>query len=72
MKSKFTKKMKIIWALIFIGLCAVEFPGILIFGDKAYPFILGMPFIYAYMLFCWLYLCAVIYYAYRNNWGRNR
>lgn len=72
MKSKFTRKMKIIWGLILIGLCAIEFPGILIFGDKAYPFIFGMPFLYVYLLFCWLFLCVVIYFAYRNNWGRNR
>lgn len=72
MKSKFTRKMKIIWGLILIGLCAIEFPGILIFGDQAYPFIFGMPFLYVYLLFCWLFLCVVIYFAYRNNWGRNR
>lgn len=72
MKSKITKKMKIIWTLILIGVCAMEFPGIFFVGGKAYPFVFGLPFLYAYILFWWLYLCAVIYFAYRNNWGRER
>jgi len=72
MKSKSTGKTKIIWSLIIVGLCAIEFPGILVFGGKAYPFVFGMPFIYVYVLFWWLYLCAVIFYAYRSNWGRSK
>jgi hypothetical protein len=72
MKSKVPVKMKKIWFLIIIGLCAMEFPGILFVGKTAYPFVFGMPFLYAYMLFWWLYLCVVIFYAFRNNWGRAR
>lgn len=71
MKSKFSRKRKIIWLLIVLGLCAIEFPGIFFVGDKAHPFIFGIPFFYAYVIFWWLYLCGVIYYAYRNQWGRN-
>lgn len=71
MRSKMTGKMKKIWLLIILGLCAMEFPGIFFVGEMAYPFILGIPFIYAYTLFWWLYLCIVIFYAWRNNWGRS-
>lgn len=71
MKSKITGKMKKIWLLILIGLCAIEFPGIFFVGKSAYPFILGIPFLYAYILFWWLYLCIVIFYAYKSNWGRD-
>jgi hypothetical protein len=63
--------MKLIWLLILIGLCAMEVPGVFFVGKAAYPFIGGIPFFYAYMLFWWLYLCIVIFYAYRNDWGRN-
>jgi len=72
MKSKITGKMKRIWLLIIVGLCALEFPGIFLVGKTAYPFLFGMPLFYAYILFWWLYLCIVILYAYRNNWGRDR
>ncbi len=71
MKSKITVKMKMIWFLIIFGLCAMEFPGIIFVGKIADPFILGVPFLYAYIIFWWLYLCIVIFYAYKNNWGRN-
>lgn len=71
MSRKMTRKMKIIWMLIILGLCAIEFPGILIVGKMAYPFILGLPFLYAYMIFWWLYLFIVIYFAYRENWGKS-
>ena len=72
MKNKMTRKAKTIWGLILLGFCAMEFPGVLIVGDKAYPFLFGFPFLYGYILFWWLYMCVVILYAYRNNWGRNR
>ena len=71
MKSKMTRKMKLIWILIIIGFGAVEFPGIIFVGKMVRPFILGLPFLYAYMIFWWLYLCIVIYFAYRENWGRS-
>ena len=71
MWNKTASKSKIIWLLILIGLCAIEFPGILFVGDKAYPFIFGIPFLYAYVVFWWMYLCIVIFYAYRNKWGRD-
>lgn len=72
MKSKGTEKKKIIWMLIILGLCAMEFPGIFFVGKMAYPFVFGIPFLYAYIIFWWFFLCIVIFYAYRNNWGRNR
>jgi hypothetical protein len=71
MRDKNAAKKKTIWTLIILGFAAIEFPGIFFVGSKAYPFIFGLPFLYAYILFWWLYLCIVIFYAYRNNWGRN-
>lgn len=71
MKRKITAKGKMIWLLIALGLCAMEFPGIFFVGEMAYPFVFGIPFLYAYIIFWWIYLCVVIFYAYRNNWGRN-
>lgn len=64
--------MKKIWLLIAVGLGAIEFPGILFVGKAVHPFVFGIPFFYAYMIFWWLYLCLVIFYAYRNDWGRSR
>lgn len=61
---------KVIWGLIILGFCAMEFPGILIFGDRIYPFILGMPFLYGYIICCWIYMTAVLFFAWKTEWGR--
>ena len=62
-------KKKLIWILIIIGFLAMEFPGILIIKDRVYPFIFGLPFIYGYMLICWIYMVIVMIIAYKLNWG---
>jgi len=61
----------LIYALLLLGFLAMEFPGILIVKDRIYPLIFGMPFLYGYMLCCWVYMCAVLFYAYRTSWGKN-
>ncbi|WP_027398806.1 hypothetical protein [Anaerovorax odorimutans] len=71
MKKKRLNKTSIIWILIIIGFCAMEFPGVLFFGYKAYPFVFGIPFIYSYIFFCWIYMCIIIFYAYKTNWGKS-
>lgn len=57
-----------IWVLLLIGFMLIEFPGIL-FINRIHPFILGLPFIYGFVLIVWFYMCGVLFYAYRKNWG---
>lgn len=70
MKDK--KRARLIWVLLLIGFCAMEFPGVLFFGSRAKPFLFGMPFIYGYILCWWAYMCLVFFLAYRLNWGRSK
>ena len=64
------KRTVLIWILLIIGFCAIEFPGVLIIKNQVYPFILGMPFILGYAVCIWVYLCLVLFYAWRTRWGR--
>jgi uncharacterized membrane protein len=66
----FRKRKMLIWALLAVGFGAVEFPGILFAGDKIYPRIFGLPFLYGYVLCCWIYICLVLIYAWKTRWGR--
>jgi hypothetical protein len=66
----FNRRKLAIWALLLIGFGAVEFPGILFVGDKIYPRIFGLPFLYAYVLFWWVYICCVLVYARKTRWGK--
>ncbi len=68
-KSKMSGKTKMIWLLIIIGFMFMEFPGVFFFKDKSDPFILGLPFIYGYILCWWVYFCVILFYAYKTNWG---
>lgn len=69
-KHKMTTKTKIIWVLLLIGFAAMEFPGVFFFKDTVDPFIFGFPFIYGYILTWWAYMCAILFYAYKTNWGQ--
>jgi len=69
-KRKMTKKAIFIWTLLLIGFAAMEFPGVLLFKNKVEPFIFGLPFIYGYIICLWLYMCAVLLYAYKTSWGQ--
>lgn len=60
-----------IWTLLLIGFAAMEFPGVLFFGEIAEPTILGLPFIYGYITLWWAYMCVVMFYAYQVRWGRH-
>ena len=66
-----SRKTKIIWGLLILGFCLMEFPGVLFFHDKITPYIFGLPFIYGYILCCWVFMCLVLGYAYKTNWGKN-
>ncbi|MEA4922273.1 MAG: hypothetical protein VB031_02770 [Eubacteriaceae bacterium] len=67
-----TKRKKVIIILLIAGFCAIEFPGILIIGKRTYPMIFGFPFLYGYLICCWMYMCSVLFYAWRTGWGRHR
>lgn len=64
------RRKKIITVLLLIGLGAIEFPGVFFIKDQVYPFIFGFPFIYGYVILWWMYLCLVLFYAYRTGWGK--
>jgi len=63
-------KTKVICILLLIGFMFMEFPGVFFFKDKVDPFIFGLPFIYGYILCWWAYMCVVLFYAYKVDWGR--
>lgn len=69
--SKMSKKSWIILLLVLFGFGAMEFPGVFFIQNKIEPKIFGIPFIYGYMICCWVYMCLVFFYAYKMNWGRN-
>lgn len=69
-KNKMSNQSKLIWILLLIGLAAMEFPGVFFFKDKVDPFILGMPFIYGYIVCWWAYMSVVLLYAYKTRWGQ--
>lgn len=68
--SRWTSKSLVIWALLLLGLAAMEFPGVFFFHKRAEPEIFGLPFIYGYNIIWWAYMCAVMLYAYLTRWGR--
>ena len=55
--------------LILIGFAFMEFPGVFFFKDMVDPFIFGLPFIYGYIIICWIYMCIVLLAAFLTNWG---
>lgn len=69
-KRKMSGQSKLIWVLLLIGLAAMEFPGVFFFQNKVDPFIFGFPFIYGYVLCWWIYMCAVMLFAYKTRWGQ--
>ena len=69
-KRKMSGQSKLIWVLLLIGLAAMEFPGVFFFQNKVDPFIFGFPFIYGYILCWWVYMCAVMLFAYKTRWGQ--
>ena len=71
-RPKMTIASKIIWGLLIAGFAFMEFPGVFFFEKKADPFIFGLPFIYGYIICCWVFMCVVLFIAYRINWGRGK
>jgi hypothetical protein len=67
-----TATTKIICVLLLIGFAFMEFPGVLFFQKVSDPFIFGFPFIYGYIICWWIFMVAVLFVAYRLNWGVKR
>lgn len=60
---------KTIWIMLLIGFAIMEFPGIF-FINRIEPMIFGVPFIYSFTIIMWAYMCAILLYAYKTNWGK--
>lgn len=60
---------KTIWTLLIIGFAIMEFPGIF-FINRIDPMIFGLPFIYGFTIIMWAFMCAILLYAYKTNWGK--
>ena len=54
--------------LLLAGFALIEFPGIF-FINRIDPLILGMPFIYSFVLIVWANMCIILFYAYKKGWG---
>ncbi|MDO4544760.1 MAG: hypothetical protein Q4C25_01260 [Bacillota bacterium] len=70
-KTKMPAKGIVIRVLLLIGFCVMEFPGVLFFKDIAEPRIFGLPFAYGIMLIGWVYMCIILFWAYKCNWGED-
>lgn len=57
-------------ALLVTGFAAIEIPGIFFVCDRIYPFIFGFPFLYGYVILCWLYMCIILFIGFRTSWGK--
>ena len=67
-RKEMKKKIYLLWAFIFLGFAAIEFPGIF-FINRIEPRIFGLPFIYGFTLIVWFFLCIMMYIGYRMKWG---
>ncbi|MBI9109186.1 MAG: DUF3311 domain-containing protein [Spirochaetales bacterium] len=70
-KQKSYPLRKVFWALIIICFMIMELPGIF-FINRIEPMIFGMPFIYGFILIMWAVMCAIMFIAYKNNWGKGK
>ena len=71
-KKKVSTQAKIIRILLLIGFLAMEFPGVLFFKDIAELRIFGLPFAYGFMLLGWIYMCVIMFWAYKCRWGEGK
>ena len=69
-RNPMTGRKKAIIAMILCGFGAIEFPGILFIGHLVTPKIFGFPFLYGYLIICWIYMVLVLFYAWRTRWGK--
>ncbi len=70
--AKDKKRRRIlIGSLLLFGFAALEFPGILFVCFRVEPFIFGLPFLYGYVLCGWVFMCGVLFFAWRTGWGKH-
>lgn len=67
--SEVNKRKFFIATLVIFGFMAIEFPGILIVGKMVEPMVFGIPFLYVFIFFGWIYMLLVMFYGYKTEWG---
>ena len=70
MDKNIRKRRICLIAAAILGFMAIELPGIFFVCNRIYPFIFGLPFLYGYIIICWLYMCIVLLCGFRTSWGR--
>ena len=71
-RPKMSWQTKLYVILLLIGFAFMEFPGVFFFQKVSDPFILGLPFIYGYIILWWFFMITVLFIAYKTNWGVKR
>lgn len=70
MNKNIRKRQILLAAAAILGFMAIEIPGIFFVCNRIYPFIFGLPFLYGYIIICWLYMCLVLFCGFKTSWGR--
>ena len=70
MDKNIRKRQILLAAAAILGFMAIEIPGIFFVCSRIYPFIFGLPFLYGYIIICWLYMCLVLFCGFKTSWGR--
>lgn len=58
-----------IYGILLIGFLSIEFPGILLI-NRIDPWILGLPFLYGFVLLIWAIMTLTLLYAALTAWGK--
>lgn len=59
-----------IYGILLIGFLLIEFPGIFLI-NRIDPWILGMPFLYGFVLLVWTIMTLTLLYAALTSWGKH-
>ncbi len=71
-RRNMSKSSKVLWTIILVPFLIVVFPGVLFFQDMTEPRIFGFPFIYGFVMICWLVQTVAIAVATATNWGEKK
>lgn len=58
-----------IYGILLVGFLLIEFPGIF-FINRIDPWVLGLPFLYGFVLFIWVIMTLTLLYAALTSWGK--
>ena len=58
-----------IYGILLIGFLSIEFPGIFLI-NRIDPWILGLPFLYGFVLLVWAIMTLTLLYAALTAWGK--